>query len=397
MRFTASLCAIFVLAASAAAQVELNSPGGTLQSNGVDPVLGTPFLVPSAGGVFDVEVSGNANAPYILALGTLLNPGLQIPVLGNQVLHLDQAQPIFVIGDGIAGSGLLPAFFFNTGPTGTSQFQFPAGSLAPGASLTFQAFVFDPTQPINLNITAAAEYVVTNAIVTNVIPLMTPTFPPFPAADEGFYTHTLAGGPVNFYGQSVSQITISSNGWIRFDGDVTDADLAPDITAFLGGGVGFPNFAAAPAIAAVWDDLDLSVGPGQIVLIEDVGNSTVTVQWLNGDYYAGGFFGDVTVTMDFSSLAPIVTLDYTNFVGSSGFTFVGISDGDLGGALGADVEADLVVGGAVAPYAAANDFLSYFQDFGGSGTLPPETEDLGGKIFTIVDSSATGSGQFVIF
>jgi hypothetical protein len=387
------------LALPLTAQQEPNDATGTLRrSSGLqDPNPGTPFVVPLVGGTFDMTVSGTPSTPYILAMGSYLLNGSAIAALGNQILNLNITLPVFVIGDGIGGTGLLPPFFFALDSAGNSSLAFPPGSIPAGVSLAFQAITVDPTLPLGLNLTAAAEFLTADVIQTDVIPLMTPTLPPFPAADEGIYTHTLVGGPVSFYGQSLTQITVSSNGWIRFDGQATDADLAVDTSAFLTGQVGLPTSGASPIIAALWEDLDMSVGPGLILLSEDLTTNRVTVEWINGNYFTGAApFGTVRVVMDFSSSQPVVTLDYSAQVGGSGFTLVGISDGDIGVPPGTDDEANMIVGGNVVAFIAPSNFNSYYQDFfGASGTVPAEPEDLAGTIITFQDT--TGTGQWFVF
>lgn len=389
--------ACVLLAVPGTAQQEINDTTGALRSNGVDPSPGSPFIVPLTGGVFDIEVIGLPGSPIILALGTYTQNGTTFGSLGGQIVNLDLAQQVTIIGDAINLTGLLPAAFFYLDSFGFAQYQFPAGALPANFLVGFQAVTQDPTFPFGLNITAAAEYLTSAAIAIDVVPLMTPTQPFFPRADEGIFVHTFVGGPYTFYGQTRTQMTISSNGWLRFDANATDADRFVGPTNFVLGTVGAPlPSAGAPIIAALWDDLDQSVGPGQIILTEDPLNGFVGVEWSNGDFYAGAPFGNVRATLNFSQTQPVIILDYTSFTGGQGSAIVGISDGDVG--LGPDIEADLVSGGAVQPYFGAGSRTTYFQDFGGqSGAVAPEIEDLVGLTIFYQDISGNGSGQWFIF
>jgi hypothetical protein len=229
-----------------------------------------------------------------------------------------------------------------------------------------------------------------------------------PAGDEGIYTHTLQGSPYMFYGQARTQMTISTNGWIRFDDQATNAGAGGYGSEFFGGTVGMAAGVTtnAPLVAALWGDLDFSdtysfVGsPGSIWIIENLSQNTVRVEFLNGGYIFQLGFGDVIAEFTFNGLSPMVALDYTNYASTipQGYLKVGISDGNTGSPAGADVEADWVTNGSVNTVTAASDYYSYFQDFAGtSGVVPQETEDLSGLIITFQDLSPVAGGQWAVF
>ena len=151
-----ALILILVIASVGFAQVELNDPGGSLTSGGVDPVANGIFDI-SQGQSLDFEVSGNPNAPYILLQGSFANPGLTIGALGNQILNLNAAA---VLGDGIGATSAINPSFFATNATGSSDWSFPVNPAMAGANIALQAITQDPAAPFNLNITAAAEFAV---------------------------------------------------------------------------------------------------------------------------------------------------------------------------------------------------------------------------------------------
>ena len=386
----------------AVAQSEVNDPTGALRSNGVDPTPGVSFQVPSAGASMNLEVSGLALTPYILALGTYTANGTPQSLLNMQVINLDLSAPLIVVGDGFGGTGILPANFFFTDGAGQAQFVLPTSSASSGLHFGFQAITFDPAFPFGLNLTAAIDFEVTDVITTNVIPLMTATGPWAPG-DDGIYVHELAIGAFSFFGTVGTQITISSNGWIRFDGTATDSDAFSDTTRFLDGTIG-AGTTNAPCIAALWGDLDFTAAftglpqPGSITIEENLAQKTVKVSYINGGYIFGGGFGNVVVNMNFSALAPAIDLDYTAFANQypQGFLFVGASDGD--NTIGNDVEADFVTAGAVNSYTAAGPFETYYQDFAGtSGAVPGENEDLAGLVIHLADLNGSGQGQWSIY
>ena len=384
------------------AQSEPNDPTGSLRSDGVDPTPGVSFQVASAGDSMDLEVSGLPLMPYILALGSYTANGTTFPLLGLQVLNLDLSAPTVIVGDGMGGTGILPAPFFFTDGTGQALFSLPTSAASSGLHFGFQAITTDPALPFGLNLTAAIDFEVTDIITTNVIPLMTATGPWAPG-DDGIYVHDLAIGVFSFFGTVGTQITVSSNGWIRFDGTATDSDAFSDTTRFLDGTVG-AGTQNAPCIAALWGDLDFTAAftglttPGSITIEENLALQTCKVSFINGGYIFGGGFGDVVVDMNFSAAAPSIDLDYTNYANQfpQGFLFVGASDGD--NTVGADVEADWVTAGVVNSHMAAAPFETYYQDFAGSsGAIPSENEDLAGLIIHMADLDPWGQGQWTIF
>lgn len=393
---------LVLMATLATAQTEPNDPTGALRSDGADPTPGTPFTVTSAAATMNLEISGISGASYILAMGTHMNNGVSRPMLNFQVLHLDTTAPVIVIGDGIGGSGILPPAFFQLDSTGMSQFAFPTSAAASGMRFGFQAFTTDPAFPFGLNLTAGVEFEVNDVVLTNVIPLMTATGAWAPG-DDGIYVHDLLLGGFSFYGNVGTQITISSNGWIRFDGTATNSDSFSDTGRFLDGTVG-GGAAGVPVIAALWGDLDFTAAftglpsQGSITIEEDLVLNTLKVSFINGGYIFGGGFGDVLVAMDFSMPAPLVELDYTNYANQfqQGFLFVGASDGDS--TVGVDVETDMVTGGVVNTHTATTPYETYYQDFGGnSGAVPGEFEDLTGLIIHMADMDSAGQGVWAIY
>ena len=375
--FLVALC--LILAPATAQQLEPNSPGGSLQSNGVDPTPGTPFLV-TPNGTMNFEVGGNAGAGYSLVAGQLATTSITDPLLNGQFFDID-LNTAALVGDGIGGTSTgLPANLFFLNGNGTSSWSIPANPGLLGQKLAFQAVVFDAAQPpLNLNITAAAEFDFQN------VTLLT--------GDDSFVSFSLLQ-PYSLYGQTYNQCFISTNGWIKFGVAPFHSDLSESTADFLSGNVGGAGAGSGPVVAALWEDLDMGNGnPGQQVIINEATPGLLTVTWQNGDYYPSTPFGTVIATIDVTAGVPQITLDYMGYSAMIPPTegIVGVSDGGV--AMAVANEVDLVQGGAVVPTGGLNPAETIFQNFG-TGAFP-EAVDLAGTVLNFVDAS--GTGQFTLF
>jgi hypothetical protein len=388
--------------ALAPAQREDNDFTGALTSLCRTPDPSRPFAVLVGSGSVHIEVSGIAGAPYALVAGSYRGAGTPYGVLGGQVINLDLLAPLIVVGDGIGGSGgLLPPSSCVVDVTGSSQLAFFAGALPPGMRFAFQAVTIDPALPFGLNLTAAAEFEISSIVAMDLVPHLVPTSPGVAAADEGLYTHTFVGQGYNFYGQSVTQITISTNGWLRFDGAATQAEANPQAARFELGTVGMAAGPAvnAPIVAPLWDDLDFGSQNARIDLVEDPAARTVTVLFDGGRYAnpSSSVFGSFSVALRFSSLSPVVTFDYSGFGFGRGQALVGLSDGNVG-AGGASVQHDFVQFSSSHVYVSAGDYDTVYQDFAGSSlAAPSQPEDMGGLTLTFADTSIDGVGHWLYF
>ncbi len=379
-RFTLFLTALYlVLGAATAQQLEPNSPGGSLRSNGADPTPTVPFLV-DPNSSMDFEVGGNAGSPYGLVAGQLATQSITSPLLNGQFFDLDVATAT-LIGDGISGGSTgLPTNLFALNGTGGANWSIPANAGLLGQQLAFQAVVSDPGQPpLNLNITAAVEFDFQSVSIL--------------IGDDTLTGITLLQ-PYAFYGQTYTQCWISTNGWIKFGGAPTHSDLAESTPNFLSGNIGNSGAGTGPIVAALWEDLDMGNGnPGQQVIIAESTPGFLTVTWQNGDYWPSTPFGTISATIDVTAGVPQITLNFMGYTAAAPPTegLVGISDGGTAMAVGNEV--DIVQMGAVVPTGGINPAETIFQNF---GTGPfSESVDLAGTVVNFID--AGGAGQFTMF
>jgi hypothetical protein len=375
---------VFAAPRLSAQQLEANDSGGSFQSQGVSPLAGQPFRVP-IGSTIDFTVSGNAVAPYILLTGVLATSSLQIPALNNQYVDLD-INSVFVLGDAIGFSGALPAYYFVTNPAGVSDWSFPANSILDGVTLAFQAIVADPAlPPLNLNLTAAGAFSISSDL--------------FIEGDDNSGVFTIPSGPYTMYGQQFSEITICTNGWMLFGQNYSSASFQNNFD-FLNGDPGYV-FQPGPLVCADWHDQITEYLPFSYTRAhEDIATRTLTVQWINGAYYpnfGGPYWGNITLIIQQGGGLPIVTFDYTAFAPAPAPLargIVGISAANLGP--GSVIEQDLVTAGSfnqIAP--TATGFMTWFQNFDGSGATNAEPIDVPGLIITAQDVS--GNGDWFVF
>ena len=379
--YLAAFIALALLAGSVSAQQrEPNATGGALKSAGQDPTPGMPFLVPPTSNVeFDVE--GNANAGYALVVGQLATTSITSPALSGQFFDLDLSTAQ-VVGDAIGGvANGLPLSLFILNSLGKSHWSIPVNSGLAGQSIAFQSVVYDTSlPPLNLNITAAAEFSIQN------VTLLT--------GDDATSNVILSQG-FSLYGQTYTQCWVSTNGWIKFGNTApTFGDLSESTADFMSGNLGGSGANTGPAIAVLWDDLDMGNGsPNQQVIISEAASGILRVTWQNGDYYPSTPFGTVVCTIDVTQTTPQVTMDYMGYTASPTPTegIVGISDGGVASATSNEI--DLVQSGAVVPAGGVNTAETLFQNFD-TGAFS-EMVDLSGLVLHFVDAS--GSGQFTLF
>ncbi|MCA9322529.1 MAG: hypothetical protein KDB53_17435 [Planctomycetes bacterium] len=362
---------VFTILAQAQ-QLDVNSPGGSLQSNGTDPVPGTPFA-PNLNSSIQLTIAGGASRPIALVVGQLALVSTPIPFT-TQFFDLNQVGAALVV-NGFGGGGVLPfpLGFLNT--SGTASYSFALNAATAGQHFAFQGIVGDPTAPpINLSLTAAAEFVPTAKITV--------------VGDDVLTNFFVPSGPVLFKGQNYSAIQVSTNGWIKFGLNATNNDLSELYADMVSGLIGAGT--AAPAIAVLWDDLDVGNTPLQNQIIDEAIPGIITVTWNNADYFPSTPLGTFSCTIDsvaFGPGLPLITLDYTaaNMAGRAE-GIVGIT---AGGGSAVTVEHNLVVGGVVNPYVFSNPTETLFQSFATGVGVAPEPVDLSAKILSFADLTGT--------
>lgn len=377
----ALLVAVVALPA-VAQQQEINTPGGWLQSGGVDPIVGSPFLISPSNGSIDFTVGGTPGAPYALFAGPLAANSIPLTTVANQFFDLDLAGTT-IVGNGIAGGGALPDFLFVLDSQGTSSWSFPVSPSAVGLSVALQAGVFDASlPPFNLNFSAAAEFSVDSRFVLSGDETADFTFP---------------SGPYPMYGSSFSSVSVSTAGYLVFGGGAAPtSDFNVSRASFLSGSVGAAPM-PAPVVSVMWNFALLFGGSGSEVVVEEIAPFVTRIDYNNPiDFFTGALVGSYSCTLDASSGAMTITMDFTNLVSyaaaATGLTreICGVSDGGTSGA--SILELDLATGGTTNPVSPSSSSC-VFQEFGSSSAIM-ENFDLTGVVLQFVD--VTGAGDFIL-
>ncbi|MCA9321245.1 MAG: hypothetical protein KDB53_10950 [Planctomycetes bacterium] len=361
---------------ASAQQLETNSPGGSLRSQGLNPIPGSPFR-PGINGTLNFTVGGPAGNPFALVFGQLATTSLSIP-LTTEFFDLNQAGAVLVV-NGFGPGGGLPSFFSLLNGNGQASFSFPLNPSLLNVPMAFQGFVADFTlPPININLTAAAEFVPANTVNQVVV-----------TADDLVTNYPIPSGSITLNGQTFSSFDVDTNGWIKF-GSGAFTDLSESNFNMINGLMG--GATAAPGIAVLWRDLDVGNGlPGQNLTIDEPIPGIITVTWNNADFYPAtniGTFGCTIDSLAFGPGFPQITLNY------SGATFVNQINSIVGVTAGnpvnaTTVEYNLVSAGAVQPYISTALSETIFQDFGTGTSVPAEALDLGGQVVTYTDLTSS--------
>ena len=404
MRKTLVVVALVALSAGTySQQLQPNSPGARiLTDRAIPPTPGRAFPVNVIQGEsMAFQVVGAPLSPLILLAGQLANPSTAILGLGGQFLDID-LNGMAIVADGFGGTGLLPQILGFTDGIGSAPFGFPTNLAFLNQTLAFQGLLADPTGPLGLRFTAAINFLGSSALTMS--------------GDDDVQEFVFPSVSYDFYGQTYTSVSVSTNGWIRFGGDALLAGRFASYADFIRGGLGDLNgplsnsqpgllpsvIPAAPGIAALWADLRFSGGTS-VVTAEENQPGLLEVTWENASLLnAAAPFGTVRCTVDIQSGSPVVTLDYTGVLNvpiAPSFPFagplVGITDG--GTAAGVLSEFDLLSAGAVVATTPTTNVNAFVQDFTGNGVLAAEPFDLAGSILTFADQSTTSAGDFRLF
>ncbi|MCA9323449.1 MAG: hypothetical protein KDB53_22125, partial [Planctomycetes bacterium] len=317
-----------------AQQLEVNTPAGSLQSQFVDPTPGVPFN-PTLNGSIQMNLGGAAGQPFALVVGQLATTSTPIPFT-IEFFDLNMSGAALVT-NGFGAGGALPFYLSFMNNSGTAAFSFPVNPVANGQPVAFQSIVGDPTaSPIMIALSAAAEFVA-----------MQPTSL---SQDDAFLNISIPSGPIMFNGQSFGSIDIHTNGFIKFGGTSTFGDLGNNSTSMINGTMG--GSPGGPAIAVLWDDIDVGNNATQSVAFAEPVPGIITVTWNNADYFPSTPIGTFSCTIDslaFGPGFPMITFDYSMAnMGGRQDGIVGVTAGNAG--IATTAEHNLVVGGAVNPY-----------------------------------------------
>lgn len=349
-------------------QLEVDSPGGSLTSDGVAPTLGMPFLADTLGNL-DVEIGGGPDLTFDLLIGTIAPVSSCMPIFSGECIDL------FIPSIAIAIPSSSP--FGRLNSQGTAAFSFPLNNGAFG-TFGLQAIVPDPTiPPIFVNFTAAAAFQVARRKIL--------------VGDDEFTTFDFSV-PVSIYGQSFTNMTVSTNGWIRFGDTAGSSDFSESTTDLINGTVG--GGLPAPCIGVLWDDLDMSNTAGQRVIIEELTPKRLQVSWEAAQYFLSGFIGDFSCLICLDQSPPNILMDYSgvNIASPAARGLIGLSAGD-GGAVATIFERNLFSGGTATLFAGGlfATATTYYQNFN-SGNMMSETLDLNGAgPLTFVGQNSIGA------
>lgn len=376
--------------AGGSADYQTNSPAANLTIDGTassDCVAGivTKTLNSACGGAAvgdDTATirfgSTSVGLPYDIAY----NSSPIVPLSGGgfsfapEILNLDILGGLtFAIGGLAINTNPLPGL---PGTTST-QFTFNLTGIAPGTTLSAQALAVDPTSPIGIKLSSAAQLDV--VLTTGALP--GPTGDDTSVDVDLVASGCLPGG-VQMYGTQYNNLFVASNGRVNF--------VAAD-----------DDFTASPATAlldnpfvGLWSDLSPNVG-GSIDITFPSAN-TVRV-----DYNAVPFFGvteTATYGIEFDGVTGIITIDGLAGVqpqvsGTVNAMMLGISPG-IAAAGGVATDPGPVVfgtptgltGGAAAPTDMLYDFDSTL------GALPTVTDHVTFGLTGTVIFTPDGNGNY---
>ena len=276
-----TLCLAF--SASAASAQQQNSGGASMLVNGA---MGPPYPITTTintGSQTSIQLGGNPNKPFML----MQHPELQLTGLdlgSYGILHLP-FPGLSIIADGWANPGL-----YTTNVLGqwAVAFQVPAG-LPQGATMSYQAVVADPGNPVGLTLTAATKITINVAqtVITHTL------------GEDDFVAVNLnsyGGLSIPFYLGTYTTYYVNANGSVSFTAGSTT--YTPSVGEFN---------SSVPRIALKWSDLSPQNGGLVRSTIDTSGvEPTVLVEFINVPDYLGGpthtmstRMGTQTGTIDF--------------------------------------------------------------------------------------------------
>jgi hypothetical protein len=140
-----------------------------------------------------------------------------------------------------------------TAPTASSTVNTTTLSSRPAAGQTYAFY------PLNMALAAS------NSTYTNGIPLSGGT------PDEGYYNGLPIGFAFNFANGDHTTVSVSTNGWLTFGQNITDAASTNNLR----------NGGLRPLLAPLWDDLSMAQGSVYYQTTGAAPNRVFTVEWYN--------------------------------------------------------------------------------------------------------------------
>jgi hypothetical protein len=255
MRASLSLVVALSCAALLVAQ-QPNSAAATMTIGGAN---GPPYPIATevrTNTTVTIALSGPANAPWILAVSPtgLVQPGALLT--GGGILDLPSA-PLITLQSVLDASGHA-SFGVSVPQAGVPPLMLPLGHHE-----ALQAAIINPLAPAGFTLTAATQITLTQGPITVNLSL----------GDEGVAAIPLStyGFALPFYGITYSQLWMSANGFLTFDGP--DPDSSPSVFDFNAG---------KPKIAPFWSDL--AQGAGTIRYTVDPMPPAGQPRWLKAEW-----------------------------------------------------------------------------------------------------------------
>ena len=385
---------IAIMASALPAQFDLNGPNAAIFINGTQPSVADPVThdVNLATGPFldiAIETGANPNTGVIFLASPVDPIGAVMAVPWGGSIDLGQlsgpnVNNVAVLGDGIGftNNPLTDVFYVsNSDAVPTLLLSYPTTQFLAGFRIAFQAIVRDPSNPpFLLDNTEAADVNFTAAVEL--------------FGDESLTTFVFPSGPYVIYGQSYTSMQVSTNGWIKFGGEGSDADFGTSTSNFISGDVGLAGSGSGPVIAVLWDDLTFGNDVSQRILIEELTPGITSICYENADYFPntplGSFFCDIDATLP----QTFICMDYFGYTAAPPATgLVGVSAG--GAQPGAVASAfDFFIGGNFNPFppGGGNPTETVFQNFDGTGipSVAAEPFDIVGCFLGFLDGNGIG-------
>lgn len=361
MTMRIALC--FCLLAALVGAQQPNTLPATMTVNGV---TGPPYpiqgLSVQGGNTATIDITGNANQPFILAhAGGFSLPGLN--VLGG-LLDLELGS-LEVILDGFN----VAPWLASTDASGSWSNSYNVPNNIPQQIRSYQAAVADAASSTGVSLTAA----------TGVGFVPGPTIINLNMGDDTTSLVNLSpyGVTLDFYGQSWTSMNVNSNGSVTFGGGDTDFTAT---AGEMNGGL--------PRVSGLWTDLAPNGGGTVRVIVDQVslpGVDQVKVEFNQVAEFGGtGVTHTFTQTM-FGSGVGDITISYDPFTGQPSFdTVCGITPGGNQSPAPGNASRDLSMLQAQGGVTNAQPLEGFFEFFVGVTSTTPGT-----NFFDLVSATLT--------